>query len=65
METSSLRMDTEYSCKKENDKMKYRTLIETNIFENPNIEMKSYLKSFRYRTSLPEIKTQGSKGKKK
>ena len=30
----------EHRYRKENDKLKFRTLMETNIFGNPNIEMK-------------------------
>ena len=50
----------EHSCKEEKEKLKCRTLIETNIWGKPKYrdeEGNKYLdiKSFRNKTSLPEI----------
>ena len=56
----------EYSCKKENEKVKCRTLIETNIQQNLNPETKSPdIESLQNRASLPEIEIQKSLKKRK
>ena len=60
----------EHSCKKETEKLKYMTLIETNIQGEPKFRDKKgnkYLdiESFRNMTSLPEIKIKKSLKKRK
>ena len=60
----------EHSCKKENEKLKYKTLIETNIlgeskYRNENGYEYPNIKSFQNRTSLPEIEIQESQRKRK
>ena len=60
----------EHSCKKENEKSKCRTLIETNILEEPKYRDKKGKKypdieSFQNKTTLPEIEIQKSQRKRK
>ena len=59
-----------HSCKKDKDKLKYRTLIETNIqgetkYRDENCNKYPDIKSFQNRTSLPETEIQESLKKRK